>query len=218
KLEPNLAQFLESEPPEGYLPEFKRLSSDFLALDAVKRSDIIEGIGVGYIERLLALNESMRQSMDATFESIILQSWTAFECLAGDLWVAGVDNERGEVAARLIYEGRNLRQPDDNVRPETVYRTGINPRSHYGSFLKAIKSVVFLTLPEIRKYYKLAFGTKFTDWFDSIDSGYIEVLAAFRNAITHAASHADKQFVARISRFDEFKEVKEKDALQLDGE
>jgi hypothetical protein len=54
--------------------------------------------------------------------------------------------------------------------------------------------------------------------FDSIDDGYIEVLAAFRNAITHTAARADKQFVMRMSRFDEFKQIKEQDQLELDGD
>ena len=156
--------------------------------------------------------------MDATLESIVLQSWTAFECLAGDLWVAGVDNEPGEVAARLVYSGRKLRQPDGNIRPETVYRAGINPKTNYGSFPRAITSVTFQTLGDIRTFYNIAFGQGFTNLFDSTGDGYIEVLAAFRNAITHAAGKADKQFTARMSRFNEFQHIKEKDQLMLDGD
>ena len=219
KVEPNLRQFLDGEPSDDYKTEFEKLAREHFSKTKTEdnRLNLTLGLGVGYIERMLDESLPMRESMDATFEAVILQSWTAFECLTGDLWVSGVDNEPGEVVSRLIYERRRLKNPDDNVRPETVYRTGINPKTHYGSFLRAIKSVAFQTLTDIKKYYGIAFGEEFTDLFDAIDAGYVEVLAAFRNAITHNSGRADRHFISQIARFRDFSEIRENDRLQLEG-
>ena len=94
-----------------------------------------------------------------------------------------------------------------------VYR----PKTHYGSFLRALRSVSFQTLNDIKRFYGIAFGKPFTDLFESIDESYIEVLAAFRNAIAHNAGRADKQFVLQVASFKDFSGIKETDTLQLEG-
>lgn len=219
KLEPDLRQFIDSDPTAQFKEEFTALASAHFANVRTREQviDLAEGLGVGYIERFLDGNLPMQESMDAVFEAVILQSWTGFECLAGDLWIAAVDNDKGEIIAKLIHSGRKLANPDDNIRPETVYRAGINPRTQYGSFLKAIKAVSFQTLGNIRKYYGIALGREFTDLFDAIDDGYIEVLSAFRNSIAHNGGMVDRHFLSQIAPFAEFRALSEGDKLQLEG-
>src|SRR5207302_160062 len=101
--------------------------------DSAKHDTYFDRLGLQFIEALLTFvpegtTTSMQDSMDAVFSAIVLDSWTAFETLAGDLWTAAVDNEEGEVAARLVAaaSARNLKRPDDNVRPETIYKAGLN--------------------------------------------------------------------------------------------
>src|SRR5436305_14419499 len=60
-------------------------------------------LGIGYVESM-AQSHPMEQSLDATLSTVVLESWTAFECLAADIWFASVDHSpllRKKVAARL---------------------------------------------------------------------------------------------------------------------
>lgn len=209
---------VESTPE--LLESLERQSKEFNALPADARRELTIRWGFGQIEHLLKRgNIGMQNSMDAVYSAMILEAWTAFECLAGDLWVAGVDHGPGDIVARLIHATRRLKQPDDNIRPETVYHSGIDPKSKYGSFLRAVNCVTFQTLGDIRLYYEIAFGKKAVRLFDEINHGYIAALSAFRNVITHAAGKADKQFLEKIERFHpEFVEIKERDQIELDGE
>ena len=164
---------------------------------------------------------AMHDATEAIWAFVILGSWTAFESLAGDLWVAGVDNDKGQAVANLTFASvsNKLKRPDDNLRPTTIYKSGINPKTNYGSFLRAVGSVTFQTLRDIKNYYEIAFGNDVVRLFDEIENGYIEVLATFRNVITHSAGRADKKFADRIhGRFPEFDSIKENDLLQPDGE
>ncbi len=88
---------------------------------------------------------AMHDAMEAILAFVILGSWTAFESLAGDLWVAGVDNDKGQAVANLTLASvsNKLKRPDDNLRPTTIYKSGINPKTNYGSFLRAVGSVTF---------------------------------------------------------------------------
>jgi hypothetical protein len=49
-------------------------------------------LGLEYVDKMLEINEGMQQSIDHIFTAIVRESWTAFECLAGDLWAVGVRN------------------------------------------------------------------------------------------------------------------------------
>jgi len=126
---------------------------------------------------------AMHDATEAIWAFVILGSWTAFESLAGDLWVAGVDNDKGQAVANLTFASvsNKLKRPDDNLRPTTIYKSGINPKTNYGSFLRAVGSVTFQTLRDIKNYYEIAFGNDVVRLFDEIENDYIEVLATFRN-------------------------------------
>jgi hypothetical protein len=222
KLVPSLVEQLENPEStsvkytEIFESESKKIQSEN---DPLNHIGLLRKYGVGYIQEQLKLQQGMRESMEAILSSVVVESWTAFESLAGDLWVAGVDNEPGEATARLIYAGKSLRHPDDNIRPETVYHSGIHPKTQYGSFLKAIDAVSFQKLWEIKKYYGIAFEKDAVRLFDEIDGGYVEVLSAFRNALTHAGGRADKKFKERLNdRFPEFDTIREGDRLVLDGQ
>jgi hypothetical protein len=219
KLEPNLRQFLDKEPDNNFETEFEKIARTHLSsVSKEERLDLALGLGVGYIERLLDGDPNMRETMDATYEAVVLQSWTAFETLATDLWVSGVDNEKTSVVVdRLVVASRRLLKPDDNIRPETVRAIGINAKTHYGSFLRAVKMVSFQTLGDIKRFYAIAFGEKFLDLFDTTDNGYIQVLAAFRNAVAHNSGRADGQFIQQVAPFREFSGYKDKDPIKMDG-
>ena len=129
-----------------------------------------------------------------------------------------VDNDTsGTALANLTCQSRQLNQSGDNIRPETVIATGVHPKERFGTFLRALERVSFGKLHEIRKFYQLAFGKDVIRLFDSIDDGYIEALAAFRNVIIHCGSKADEKFVEQVKRFPELRHIKIGDEVILDG-
>jgi len=176
-------------------------------------------LGIAYTESLLRHTAETRESIEALYSFIVLESWTAFECLASDLWAAGVDHGPKEIVARInIAKAKIFEQPDDNIQPETLYEIGINARTHYGSFLKAVGKVSFQKLHKIKAYFEVAFGRDAAKLSDSTDDGYIYALAAFRNVLIHSAAKADKAFVRQAERFSAFRDIKQGDAIELDGE
>ena len=50
------------------------------------------------------------------------------------------------------------------------------------------------------------------------EGGYITALAAFRNTLIHNGGKADKKFVKQVQSFAEFRSIKPKEVLVLDGE
>ena len=130
--------------------DIEKLNSAFLrATDQHQR--YFDVLGLQYVEASLAQRRpdgqpmAMHDATEAIWAFVILSSWTAFESLAGDLWVAGVDNDKGQAVANLTFASvsNKLKRPDDNLRPTTIYKSGINPKTNYGSFLRAVGSVTF---------------------------------------------------------------------------
>lgn len=175
-------------------------------------------LGIQYVETMLLENKGMQLSIDAIFSSILLDSWTAFECLAGDLWTSGVDNGPSDIMGRLIVADSQLQKPDDNIKIGTIGAAEADPKKQFGSFLREIGKVSFQKLESIRAYYGIAFGNEAKQLFDTTDNGYIVVLSAFRNIITHSASQADRKFTKKVERFPEFSHIKSRDRVELDGE
>ena len=106
---------------------------------------------------------------------------------------------------------------DDHVTPETVHTLEYDARRELGSFLRETGRVSFQKLDHIRLYYAEAFGKPVNSLFDTTCDGLIFALAAFRNALTHNAGKADKQFVKRVQRFPEFREIAPGDVLPING-
>lgn len=175
--------------------------------------------GVAYIETLLqtSVDKAMKDSIDALFASVVLGSWTAFECLAADLWSIGVDHGPKEVAARLAISNQ-LQKHDENITAKTVHTTENDPRFQYGSWLLEVGKVSFQKLELIKLYYSIAFGEEYKKLFTDTADGYIGALSCVRNALIHRSGIADKKFVERAQQFPELRIIKAGDLVLLDGE
>jgi len=92
KLTGSSPQRLSKANYQKYLREFRKLSRQFTKLSPATHTEMIRKAGVEYVERLVKVSHGMHQSMEAIMSSVVLESWTAFEILASDLWVAAVDN------------------------------------------------------------------------------------------------------------------------------
>jgi hypothetical protein len=185
-----------------------------------KAQDIgrLSEVAVNWIEQLIRDSKGMRESMEAVLASLIINSWIAFESLATDLWIAGVDNGPAAVAARLHIAGDKMfERTDDSIRPETIHELKIDPRTHYGSFLRAIGKVSFQKLHKIRACYEAAFGRDAGKLFDQTEGGYIYALSAVRNVLIHTSGRADKQFQKQVARFPELREIAIDQKVLVDG-
>jgi hypothetical protein len=178
--------------------------------------ELIEDIGIKYIEHSLQVDKDMQQSMMAVLSTIVLESWTAFESLASDLWVTAVDQGPKDVRNRLMLS-KNWLTPDDQITPEKIHEIEYDARQ-LGSFLREVGKVSFQKLDYIRRFYSAALGKETEQLFEKTGEGYIFALSGFRNALVHNAGRADKRFVKAVARFEEFRSIKPKDILVLDGE
>jgi hypothetical protein len=159
---------------------------------------------------------------DILYASVVIGTWTAFEVLAGDLWVDVVNRvpllgvraldaeplpggaEEAEerkakkmvsvVAQRLLDPHFDLRQRMGDVLSEDF------PMTKFRNIVNAYKQI-------------------FRD--DAVcniirDTG-VRSLSAVRNILVHKAGRADKDFVRQVKADARFAAVRENDMIQLDG-
>jgi hypothetical protein len=178
--------------------------------------ELIDNMGIKYIEHSLEIDKDMQESMIAVLSTIVLESWTAFESLASDLWVTAVDQGPKDIRNRLMLS-KNWLTPDDQITPEKIHEIEYDARQ-LGSFLREVGKVSFQKLDYIRRFYSAALRKETDQLFEKTGGGYIFALSGFRNALVHNAGKADKRFVKAVARFVEFRSIKPKDVLVLDGE
>jgi len=220
KLEPDLLRLeKETEGTDEYRKELRKLVQEFFTSLTPKTEErFLDRYGVGYINELLKEVAGMQQWIDALLASTTIEAWATFESLASDLWVIGVDDGPGEIAARLLLDSKSFKSPEDNIGPKKAHEIGVNPKTNLGTFLKRTGKISLQRLREIQLWYGRAFGEAAKDSFDKISDGYIFALAAVRNALTHAASRADTDFLKQAQRFPELKNYQLNDKILLDGE
>lgn len=187
------------------------------SLSDAEARELIDNLGIKYIEYSLRIDRDMQESMAAVLSMIILASWTAFESVASDLWVAAVDQGPKDIRNRVMLS-KNWLTPDEQITPERIHEIEYDAGRQIGSFLREVGKVSFQKLEYIRRFYSAAFGKEVNQLFEKIEGGYIFALSGFRNALVHNAGKADKRFVKAVARFEEFRSIKPKDTLVLDGE
>ena len=216
ELKPDLSQF-DNPFPSQYHSEFLRNARDYLAsLTPEKDKEQLGRWGVEYIEQLLATIIPMRKSMEGILSAIIIESWTAFESLSSDLWVAAVDYGPRELRLRVANTNQLLK-PDDNIGPKQLFEAEYDPSKNYGSSLRELGRVSFQKLDYIKRFYAIAFNHDLEQMFKEVEDGYIKALAAFRNALIHNAGKADKHFTRQVASFPELRSIKPNEPLLLDG-
>jgi hypothetical protein len=164
-------------------------------------------------------------SLDAWLTAILLGVWTAFEALAGDLWVESL-NTNPQPLARLAgsatriqmkskaatnkdsadQSGQDMSRQEKEmtipiVKIHNVTKGKYDLRAQMGTLLKS--KIEFTRLSSIRRAYSLAFDQEKLDanMVNSIDSaladGALDALSAVRNLIMHNAGKADGKYDER---------------------
>ena len=205
------------EPSFEVKAEANRQMVEYRSKPEIERTALAFTMGINYVETLIAAHPTMRDAADAIFASIVSNSWTAFESLASDLWVAGVDNGPQEISGRLALSNQ-LQKGEENITHKTLHSVESDFRTQHGSWLREVGKVSFQRLDHIKLYYGIAFEDRCRNLFDDTAGGYIVALAAIRNALTHKSGIADKKFVKDAQRFTELNAIKVGEPILLDGE
>ena len=73
-------------------------------------------------------------------------------------------------------------------------------------------------MADIKRLYAAALGPVAEKLFEDVEAGYIHVLCAFRNVLTHQRGKADATFLDQIAGYPEFSKIKLRQQIVLDGE
>jgi len=139
--------------------EFETQLNKFVNLKQEQRSELLNDWGAGYVKAMLETEPGMEVSMNALLSSTVIESWTAFETLASDLWVKAVDIGPAPLRTRLLaaHKGQWL-TPDDNIGVAALGE--IDPQRKFGSSLREIGRVSFQRLEYIKRFYHIAFRSR----------------------------------------------------------
>lgn len=215
-----LEDFLK-DAPEGVQEEASKQAEEFFSQSEGRIKELTGHFGINYIEAVLDAESrsseagtGMQESIDALFGSVVLGSWTAFECLAADLWVIAVNNGPKEFRQK-VQRSQHIKKRADSTSKMTP-ESELDPVSDYAGFLREERFVNFQTLPNIEKFYSILFDKKtITYLFES--EPYISALAAVRNILAHKGGIADRTFESQAKEFPEFNKYKDGEELKLDG-
>lgn len=198
------------KPIEGVTEEVDRQWKEFLQRPEEDQDKLVDRFGVGYVEKTSINHPAIQDTLDALYESIILGSWTAFETLAGDAWVALVNNGSPELANK-VSEAKKSRE-------EEGYQSSYDIRTNLGEYLRDVRAYSFQKLYGIKTAYSVAMGKTKAGEIFATDGGRIVLLSALRNAITHSSGKVDKRFTDQAAMFPELQGVRIGDSLSLNGE
>jgi hypothetical protein len=149
------------------------------------------------------LNEALKEAGISDSVRVLLTSsasatWTAFECLATDLWVASLDARPGSLAQRAIKSLEGGEQPDGisckGIAVWQLAKHGFDLRDCMGRVLKPKFDLT--SLSNIKEAYFAAFQERkqLDEVFSTQD---LNLLEASRHVIVHRAGVVDDEFAKR---------------------
>jgi hypothetical protein len=221
RVQPPLNPKLTKTEQANVFEEFKKQFRTFANFTSDQRSQIVADWGVGFVEALMNDTPAMEKAMEALLFSVLIASWSAFETLVGDLWVAAIDFGPKELQNRLLLASNKWQKPDDAIGAATLGDIEHSPKKHFGSVLKAARKVSFQKLQYVIRYYDIAFATDTEALFKDTENGHIYALAALRHIFVHNAGKPDATFFKQIHQakgLDDLKKATKGKSIHLDGE
>jgi hypothetical protein len=207
KIEPDLTRFASQDVNPKAVALVNQRITEWRDIPIEVFRNLMDQIGIDWVEARGYWSQAISLGIAALFETIIVETWTAFEMLCKDLWIATLDNDNGSINTRV----------EDALRNKNALPTS-NSKAHLESFQTNPRQLVFQKLKNIKKFYSAAFGPNAISHFDNVESGYITVLNAFRNVIVHKRGKVDRTFLVQVKDFSEFNAIKDGDEIRLDGE
>lgn len=158
-------------------------------------------------------------AVESMFESAILQAWTAFEVLAGDLWVAAIDARPKELGERAMKSSPDLRgdkAASKGISENVIELMDYNITS-IGMAFKKNKKFNWNRLGGIREGYTKVFGRAFDKAvFEPFDNKLFAA-ESIRNVLLHSGGKVDLDFKKRMAdRPDAFAHLDCTSSVKLD--
>ena len=140
----------------------------------------------------------LTSSMQVLYSAAISASWTAFECLATDLWVASL-NERPQPLAQSALSSLDVHEPGElsgkQISVGLAAKYGFDLRHCLGTLLKP--KFDFTSVSGIQKAYRVFTMDEFVRKIFA--EPLLSELEATRHLIVHRASRVDEEYRKRTS-------------------
>jgi hypothetical protein len=140
--------------------------------------------------RTLSKHAAPISGLDSFLAAIIVNTWTAFETLSGDLWEAAL-NCHPEILSDLSRGGNDERA----IPIGLLQKYKFDLSNAMGTILKE-RNIRFDKLENIRDNYEWAFGKESTV-AESLADKSLDSLSSVRNLFVHRAGVVDKRYLNR---------------------
>jgi hypothetical protein len=167
-----------------------------------------------------------RRTSNTILVAILLNGWTAFEVLAGDLWETAL-NSRPQIllealknqpqrTANEITSDRGLhlsaKKQVIDLYVDDLVKCAFDLRGHLGAVLR--KRYSFIGLDSIRDAYLGVFGN-LPEISQIFDHRVLRSLSAVRNLFVHKAGKVDQEFIEKAAGDSVFSGLKIGDAIEI---
>ena len=168
----------------------------------------------GVEDRLLARavigdRQEIRDGLTSILPSLVIASWTAFEVLASDLWLAVYESLPNEFRVLTGHEGRIDSQielsgiPRKPLKPSGLKPVKPIPLGLSGKDALAKAKLTFASLTKIRIAYSRLFSEQFqfeeTKAIDTVlCANRLDAVSLTRNVLVHKSGIADPVYLDRI--------------------
>lgn len=183
------------------------------------------GIGQLLVRKMIEWQHpAMGYAVSAVLSSMVLSSWTAFECLAVDLWVQAINECPTPLAGNVIDwkrsssstgAGKGNRNEEKSIELYILKAHKYNLQGVMGHVLKDSGKAGFDCFEAITISYDKAFKGATNSIFANHPS--MPVIEAIRNLYSHRGGIVDSKFVTRVKNNPDFRSYKVNDLIRIDG-
>jgi hypothetical protein len=158
------------------------------------------------------------------FDAMIVQAWTVFEVMAGDLWEAALNSHPQTLAGlggKMWTSAADSlpKKEEESKKMVALYLLETNNFDLSGKMGTILKGKCkFDSVWAIRESYAKAFSKRFDDIKAALMDDCVINLAAVRNVIVHKAGKVDQKSLDEARDCDELKGLKPGDSLNVNGE
>lgn len=173
--------------------ETDRLTAALVAREDSREADRIAEFGLA---RILEQIPQAVETVRIILPTCVTMAWTAFECLAKDMWTDVLNARPQGPGQRALF---GTQQRDETGRKgvplEVLAQHGFDMRGALGSYLRS--SFDFSRINGIKQAYTLAFG-KHQAIKNTLDAAVLKELHASRNLLVHRAGVMDEEYIKAV--------------------
>jgi hypothetical protein len=166
----------------------------------------------------------LEKGIESMLSGMVVEGWTAFETLAGDLWEAAV-NAHPTGLSELKGGGSDNEAGSQTqeraalIAIKLVQKYGFNVADVMGTLRKEEGKAAFTTLKEIKETYARAFWEHSDSIKKALGDPSVEAISQARNVIVHKAGICDKKYEDRVKggRLSPLPPIQAGQPLGLDG-